>query len=284
MSISIKLALQQAIEQLENSPSTSLDAEVLLCHVLQESRSYLFTWPERLLDHQQYTSYRSLLNRRAAGAPIAYIVGEREFWSLPFKVNQHTLIPRPETELLVESALQLGSYLSSQQAINVIDLGTGSGCIALSVAREKPDWQIQATDCSAEALQVARYNADRLGIGNVEFIQSNWFDALDTATQFDLVLANPPYIAEDAPHLYQGDVRFEPQSALVAGKDGLNAIRILVNESLLRLKKNGWIIFELGYDQADRVIDLVYNAGYNYILFKKDLAGIKRHCIAHRPG
>lgn len=146
-----------------------------------------------------------------------------------------------------------------------------------------PEWRIQATDCSAKALQVAQHNAERLGVKHVEFIQSNWFDKLNSTSQFDLILANPPYIAEDAPHLQQGDVRFEPQSALVAGKDGLNAIRILVNESFLRLKKNGWIIFEIGYDQADKVIDLVDNAGYNYILFIKDLSGIKRHCVAHRP-
>jgi release factor glutamine methyltransferase len=283
--ISIQLALQQAIKQLRSNPSAALDAEILLCHALQKTRSYLFTWPERLLNDQQLNEFRILLARRAKGEPVAYIVGQREFWSLPFKVNQHTLIPRPETELLVESALELGDRISIKNGqVNVIDLGTGSGCIALSLAKEKPHWRIQATDCSAPALEIAQYNAAQLAVSNVEFIQSNWFEQLDPAIRYDLILFNPPYIAEDAQQLKHGDIRYEPQGALVSGKDGLDAIRILASESFPRLKNNGWVVFEIGYDQSDRVAEMVHDAGYNSVMFKKDLAGIRRHCIAHRPG
>jgi release factor glutamine methyltransferase len=282
--LSIKLALQQAITQLHGNLSAALDAEILLCHALQQPRSYLFTWPERLLNNQQLNNFQMLLERRSKGEPVAYITGTREFWSLPFRVNQHTLIPRPETELLVESALELSNCIDlKNREITVIDLGTGSGCIALSLAKEKPYWRIQATDCSAATLETAQYNAAQLAIGNVEFIQSNWFEQLDPAIHYDLILSNPPYIAEDAPQLKQGDIRHEPQDALVSGKDGLDAIRILVSESFLRLKNNGWIIFEIGYDQSGRVAEMVNKAGFNCILFKKDFAGIKRVCIAHRP-
>ncbi len=280
----IQVALSQAIDQLKNSPSASLDAQILLSHVLNKDRSYLFAWPEQSLSDDQQRTFQSLLERRLQGEPVAYITGEREFWSLSFKVNQHTLIPRPETELLVESALELGRYFDpSDDKIRVIDLGTGSGCIALVIAKERPDWQVQAIDYSDAALSLARHNADLLGIENVEFIKSNWFKDVDHSIQYDLVLANPPYIAEYAPHLSQGDVRFEPRSALVSGQDGLQDIRSLADASFKRLKKNGWIIFEFGFNQAKSVAQIVYDAGFNYVLFKKDLAGIKRHCIAHRP-
>ena len=280
----IQLALNQAIDQLRDSPSSSLDAEVLLCHVLHERRSYLLSWPEKSLSEEQQSAYQALLDRRSNGEPIAYITGEREFWSLPFKVNKHTLIPRPETELLVEAALELGdSCYKTNRKLSIVDLGTGSGCIALSLAKERPDWQIYAIDCSQQALEIARQNATALATKNVCFMQSNWFDELGKTACFDLVLANPPYIAEGAPHLLQGDVRFEPRLALVSGKDGLDDIRTLANESFLHLNKNGWVIFEVGYNQASEVAEIVYSAGFNYVFFKKDLAGIKRHCIAHRP-
>lgn len=282
-SLTVETALRNATDQLSGSSSAALDAQVLLGYALGKPRSYLLAWPEHSLNASQQLEFDALIKRRAGGEPVAYITGEREFWSLSFKVNKHTLIPRPETELLVESALELSGLLDTlNDEIHALDLGTGSGCIALSLAKEKPEWNIHASDFSTQALDVARHNANQLGINNVKFVQSNWFEQLGTA-QFDLILCNPPYVADDASQLNEGDVRFEPVTALTAGADGLDAISILVTESFQRLKANGWIIFEIGYDQADRVAEMVSDTGYNFVLFKKDLAGIRRHCIAHRP-
>lgn len=282
--VSILATLREASDQLTDSPSPGIDAEILLCHVLRQSRSYLRAWPERVLNHRQLKAFQSLITRRSDGEPIAYITGQREFWSLPFYVNRNTLIPRPETELLVETALQLGNNpLRKQYRIDAVDLGTGSGCIALSLAKEKPDWRIHATDCSPQALEVARQNAMQLGISNVNFVAGNWFDSFADDARFDLVLSNPPYIKGDDPHLHRGDLRFEPLSALTAGRDGLSAIRHLIDNSVSRLKNNGWIVFEIGHDQSECVRTYLRNASYRNVLFRKDLAGIKRLCIARRP-
>jgi release factor glutamine methyltransferase len=196
------------------------DAEVLLCAALDKPRSYLFAWPEAEVAPDVEARYRDWLARRAAGTPLAYLLGQREFWSLPLAVSDATLIPRPDTELLIEQALRLP--LPAQAA--VADLGTGSGAIALALASERPHWLVSAVEQSAAALTVARANGKSLGLGNIDWREGSWFEPL-AERRFDLIVSNPPYLAQDDPHLQAGDLRFEPRSALTSGVDGLDDIR-----------------------------------------------------------
>ncbi|HEX7027553.1 MAG TPA: peptide chain release factor N(5)-glutamine methyltransferase [Gammaproteobacteria bacterium] len=251
-----------------------LDAEVLLSHVLDRPRSYLHAWPERPLTPGEQSRFMSLIRRRRAGEPIAYITGRQEFWSLTFDVNRATLIPRPETELLVETALQLADPIGSY-GLRLADLGTGSGCIALALAHERPRWQITAVDVSDDALQMAQRNARRLGIDNVEFLWNDWLSGF-SANTFDIIVSNPPYIRAGDPHLH--DIRHEPQTALVAGPDGLDALRRIIAEAKTCLKPNGLLLLEIGHDQSEAVNNLIQAAGYTGIQFKRDLAGIPRVC------
>ena len=251
-----------------------LDAEVLLSHVLDRPRSYLHAWPERPLTPGEQSRFMSLIRRRRAGEPIAYITGRQEFWSLTFDVNRATLIPRPETELLVETALQLADPIGSY-GLRLADLGTGSGCIALALAHERPRWQITAVDVSDDALQMAQRNARRLGIDNVEFLWNDWLSGF-SANTFDIIVSNPPYIRAGDPHLH--DIRHEPQTALVAGPDGLDALRRIITEAETCLKPNGLLLLEIGHDQSEAVHNLNQAAGYTGIQFKRDLAGIPRVC------
>lgn len=271
--------MTDTIQQLLREASSTLDrvdVEVLLTHILNKPRSYLHAWPEYTLTATELKQFTDALNRRLSGEPVAYITGKQEFWSLPFTVNQHTLIPRPETELLVETALSLFDTNCS-----MIDLGTGSGCIALALASEQPLWRILACDRSNEALSTARFNAKQLNINSVTFVQSNWLDNIDQA-EFDLVLSNPPYIANNDPHLQQGDLRFEPESALISGQDGLNDIRMIAQQAYNRLTQGGWLLLEIGYDQAEAVKTLLSDTGYSSINFQRDLAGIQRVCMAQK--
>ena len=251
--------------------SARLEAELLLCHCLQQSRSYLYAWPEKKIDGERCAAYEALLVARRKGTPVAYLTGLREFWSLPLQVDAHTLIPRPETETLVEWALDL----RLAEDARVADLGTGSGAIALALASERPRWQFLATDISEDALAVAGLNARRLGLGNIEFLCSDWERSLAPGS-FELIVSNPPYIALADPHLGRGDVRFEPAAALRSGVDGLDALRRIIALAPAYLSSGGWLLLEHGYDQAESVRRLLQSAGFNAVVARPDLAGIDR--------
>ncbi len=221
---SIRQLLEQATRLL-HSDSARLDAELLLACVLDKPRSHLHAWPERVPSPAARLRFAALLQRRAAGEPVAYLTGVREFWSLPLTVTADTLIPRPETETLVALALE---KIPAGSSARIADLGTGSGAIALALARERPRCQVIATDASSTAVAVANRNARQLGIANVEFLTGNWCEPLP-ATPFDLIVSNPPYIPQDDPHLGQGDVRFEPRQALAAGPEGMDDLRAIAS-------------------------------------------------------
>ncbi len=250
--------------------SGRLEAEVLLCHCLDKPRSYLYSHGEQPVCPEQASAYESMLAERRAGQPVAYLVGQREFWSLALAVNEHTLIPRPETETLVMWALELP--LPTNAA--VADWGTGSGAIALALASERPHWQLAASDASAAALDVADLNRRRLGL-TVRLLQSDWGAAF-AAGSLDLVASNPPYVAEGDPHLEAGDLLFEPNAALVSGRDGLDAIRRIIEDAVPVLKPGGWLLLEHGYDQAAAVRGLLQAAGFSQLASRTDLAGIER--------
>lgn len=249
-----------------------IEVQCLLQKTLNVQRVYLFAHPERSLADAEFAHYRALLQRRLQGEPIAYILGEREFFGLNFKVTNATLIPRPDTELLVELAIQ---RISPQVRCAVLDLGTGTGAIALAIAQACPKADVLASDTSLTALAVAQENARELGISNVDFVQSDWFTALG-AQRFTLIVSNPPYIAAGDPHLAQGDVRFEPVSALVSGVDGLEDIRRIITAASLHLLPGGWLLLEHGYDQAERVRSLLQQAKFDDVFSACDIAGTER--------
>jgi release factor glutamine methyltransferase len=260
-------------ETLELDASTArIEVQSLLQHVLQVPRAYLLAHPEQIPDTKQQTAYAALLLRRLQGEPVAYLLGEREFFGLNFKVTPATLIPRPDTELLVELALQ---RMPQGKACRVLDMGTGSGAIALSVAHSRPDTVVVAVDASEAALQVARENALRLGVANIGFLRSNWFSALG-GQRFDLIVSNPPYVAAGDEHLTQGDVRFEPLSALASGADGLDDIRSIASQAATYLEQGAWLLFEHGYEQAAQVRDIFRQNGYVEIFSAMDIAGLDR--------
>lgn len=257
--------LLQRSAELTDSDSALLDTELLLSHALDVSRTYLKTWPDRQPDTNQVTAFSALFQRRLRGEPIAYILGHQGFWSLDLKVSEHTLIPRPETELLVETALEL--QLSPHSS--VLDLGTGTGAIALALACERNDWNITAVDFQPQAVALAEENRAAHKLDNVQIVQSNWFAALP-AVKFDLIVSNPPYIENNDPHLSQGDVRFEPASALVSGAEGLDDLILLISQSVVFLKPNGWLLVEHGYDQGPGVRALFTEAGFSAIETRND--------------
>lgn len=268
MPLNIAEALRWACETLRDSDSPRQDAQVLLCHVLEASRTTLIAWPERLLTQPQEDSFRALVQKRANGQPVAYLIGKREFWSLELQVSEDTLIPRPDTETLVDVALEL---LTPKQKPSVADLGTGSGAIALALCSERPDAEVIATDQSPEALDVAKVNAAALHLNQLQFSAGSWFDALPNEQRYDLIVSNPPYIRTQDPHLEQGDVRFEPRTALTSGDSGLDDLRHLIALAPEHLKDGGWLALEHGYDQAETVCDLMRRAGYTQVANRLDL-------------
>ena len=271
--LSIQDALKVAVETLARSGDTAaLDAEVLLARVLGKPRSHLRARPEQRLQQLQQQHFFDLIRRRAAGEPIAYLTGHREFWSLDLMVNPHTLIPRPETELLVEIAL---AHIPLPQEALIADLGTGSGAIALAVACERPLCRVIATDIDPEALRVARANGERLNIRNVEFREGAWF-APFSDERFDVIVSNPPYVAEHDPHLEEGDLPAEPRRALVAGPTGLEMIGAIVGEAPRFLRDQGWLLLEHGYQQAEATAALLREAGYRRIQTWRDAADHER--------
>jgi len=249
-----------------------LEADLLLQHLLKVNRAWVMTHEQDILNEDQQISFQTLLRRRLDGEPIAYILGYREFYGLPLKVTPATLIPRPDTETLVEAAFQ---KISVNVAWDILDLGTGTGAVALAIAKHRPTCNLIGLDASVEALAVAIENAQRLDLKNVRFIKSNWFSDL-AAERFNLIVSNPPYIAEGDCHLTQGDLRFEPRSALVSGVDGLDDIRRIIQDAPNYLKPNGWLMLEHGYDQAQSVASLLKEHGFSQIDHTQDLAGTLR--------
>ncbi|MEW5972357.1 MAG: peptide chain release factor N(5)-glutamine methyltransferase [Pseudomonadota bacterium] len=277
-SVSISEALDFARERLAGGDSPRSDADILLAHVLDRPRSYLLAWPERELSPGQWTAFQALVERRARGEPVAYLTGSRGFFGLDLAVSNAVLIPRPETELLVEAALE---RLPAGPCA-VADLGTGSGAIALAIAQARPDARVVAVDASPQALEVARANAERLGLRNVELREGDWCKGL-ADERFDMIVSNPPYIREDDPHLARGDVRFEPAMALASGPDGLDAIRAIVACAPAHLSPGGWLLFEHGFDQAEAVAGLMRDAGFIDVESLRDLLGHGRVTLGRWP-
>ncbi|MGE4359923.1 MAG: peptide chain release factor N(5)-glutamine methyltransferase [Lysobacteraceae bacterium] len=277
-SVSIAEALGFARERLAGSDSPRADADILLAHVLGRPRSYLLAWPERELTPEQWVVFRVLVERRARGEPVAYLTGSREFFGLEFAVSPAVLIPRPETELLVQAALER----LPEGPCRVADLGTGSGAIALAIAHERPGAQVVGVDVSPQALAVARANAERLGLANVSLRAGNWCQGLGEE-RFDMIVSNPPYIREADPHLGQGDVRFEPAMALASGADGLDAVRAIIACVPTHLLPGGWLLFEHGYDQAEEVAELMQEAGFVGVESLRDLLGHGRVTLGRLP-
>jgi release factor glutamine methyltransferase len=259
----VRTALLAATQRL----GERIDAEALLLHVLGKPRSWLIAHANDGLEMDVQTAYASLVQRRIAGEPVAYITARRGFWSFDLEVTPATLIPRPETELLVELAI---ARLPQAAGAAVADLGTGSGAIALAIAHERPQARVAATDASADALTVAQRNAQRLKIGNVTFIQGDWLTPL-AGQRFNLIVSNPPYIEAADPHLGQGDLRFEPPDALASGSDGLDAIRRIVGDAREHLEVGGWLLFEHGWNQGEAARALLLAAGYIEVLTVQDL-------------
>ncbi|WP_342623305.1 peptide chain release factor N(5)-glutamine methyltransferase [Pseudomonas alkylphenolica] len=257
--------------ELPDSPTARLDVELLLAAAIGKSRSYLHTWPERIVSSEAALVFAEYLQRRRSGEPVAYILGQQGFWNLDLEVAPHTLIPRPDTELLVETALELLPL----GPVRVLDLGTGTGAIALALASERAQWQVMAVDRVLEAVALAERNRQRLQLNNVQVRSSHWFDALK-GERFDLIISNPPYIAAEDPHLVAGDVRFEPSSALVAGADGLDDLRVIISQAPAHLQPGGWLLLEHGYDQAAAVRELLAQHDFEQIESRLDLGGHER--------
>jgi release factor glutamine methyltransferase len=277
----IKAVLLEAADLLQPSTDTALlDAEILLAQTLGKNRAYLRAWPERELTAAQTETFKQLVSQRQQGQPIAYLIGTREFWSRGFLVTPDVLIPRPETELLIELSLNL---IPNNQAFKILDLGTGSGIIAITLAAECPNAVITACDISPAALAVAQTNAKAHQLTNLQFIESHWFNHI-TDTSYDLIVSNPPYLAKNDPHLQEGDLRFEPLKALVAAKDGLADINTIVKTANNHLRTGGYLMVEHGYNQANQVQEIF--AAYNYQEVKThyDLAGQARVTLGrHLP-
>jgi release factor glutamine methyltransferase len=272
--------LKHAYQQLDtHSDSAKFDAELLLTKVLNKDRSYLYTWPENVLSTEQQQTFEQLIQARIQGQAVAYLVGEQAFWTLNLKVTPDTLIPRPETELLIETALE---HYATQASLSILDLGTGSGAIALALASEFPHSQVLAVDISPAALKVAQHNAQTHQLDNVEFLHSSWFSQIP-AQQFDLIISNPPYIESEDPHLQQGDLRYEPQIALASGIDGYDAIQEIIQNSPTYLKPQAHLMLEHGYQQAATTRHYLSQANFEDIQSLKDLAQHERITIGRLP-
>lgn len=277
--MNIQQALKHASQSLaESSPSANLDAQVLLTFVLQCNTAHLLAWPEKDLSEEQLSRFRLLLQQRQTGIPVAHLTGLREFWSLNFSVDNSTLIPRPETETLVEYIL---TRFNNEDKLTILDMGTGSGAIAIAIASEKPDWKITACEVSGQALQLARQNSDFHQTENITFIQSDWFENI-RQNDFDIIVSNPPYIAVNDPHLQQGDVRFEPTGALSSGECGMDDIKHICLHAPNYLKPGGWLIVEHGYDQKQLVSECFVNHGFIETEQIQDLSGHTRMTAGKR--
>jgi release factor glutamine methyltransferase len=269
----IRHALQSAVIILKHVDTPSLDAELLLAYALRQPRAHLHAWPEKLLSPTQRAVFAALIKRRSQLEPIAYITGVKEFWSLPLTVTRATLIPRPETEGLVEQVLAL-PFLATQP-LAIAELGTGSGAIAIALATERPAWHIFATDLSGSALAVAEQNAEKLQITNIHFFQGDWCNALP-AQRFAIIVSNPPYIAEKEWSAYARGLEYEPREALTAGSDGLDAIKTICQQATEYLLPGGFLIIEHGFKQGAVVREIFMENGYQDVVLTKDLSNQER--------
>ena len=289
-SYSVKSSLLGAAARL-NSEEAGYEAQLLLQAVLGVNRAWIISHANDVLETLSNIAFEALINRRLNGEPVAYILGHREFYGLDLLVTPDTLIPRPDTETLVEAVLAKIPVAypanSLYEEISVLDLGTGSGAIALAIAKNRPEVLLTAVDASIGALEVAKKNAQNLAISNVQFVLSHWFDGLadenNGCAKFDIIVSNPPYIEQSDIHLSQGDLRFEPISALASGKDGLDDIRQIIDSCLIHLKPQGWLMLEHGYNQAESVTDLMAETGLTCMTTIKDLGGNDRVTIAKNP-
>lgn len=270
-------AIRQARFVIE-SPSAQLDAQVLLAHVLGKDRSYCYTHADALLTGDQLQAFEQLVEKRAQGYPVAQLIGRKSFWASDFLVNEHTLLPRPETELLVEWCLE---HYPDNPGLRVLDLGTGSGAIAISLALERPQWQVTAIDQSDEAIEVAKKNAKTLGADNVAFLLSDWFSVFEhDSMPFDLIVSNPPYIDPADPWLQQGDVRFEPSTALVSADAGFADLTQIIEQARAYLASGGVLLLEHGHQQQAQLIANLLAAGYVDVQGLRDYAGLERMVVA----
>ncbi|BAO43220.1 peptide chain release factor N(5)-glutamine methyltransferase [Thiolapillus brandeum] len=248
------------------------DAPLLLAHVLGKDRSWLYAWPEHVPGSAQLHRYLNLLQRRRQGEPLAYLTGEKEFWSLPLKVSPAVLIPRPETELLVELALSL----ELPRGARILELGTGSGAIAIALSRERADWHITATDASPGALEIARDNARRHQTPGIEFLQGDWYQPLSGSREYQLIISNPPYVAPDDPHLLQDGLPHEPRQALCADNAGLDDLETIIRQAPGYLAPGGWLLLEHGFDQGRRLRQWFAETGFEQVNTHQDLGGQDR--------
>ena len=278
-SLTIKEALKHASNSLHDSDTSALDSEVLLAYLLKKNRSYLRAWPDRSLSTEELDAYQQLIEQRKSGQPIAYLTGEREFWSRSFIVSSDVLIPRPDTELLIDIAQQ---KFTPSQTFSILDLGTGSGAIAITLALEFPNASVTAVDSSTKALAIANKNSQRLNSHQLEFVHSDWFKQVPTQA-FDLIVSNPPYICQTDPHLLDGDVRFEPNSALIAMDEGLLDIKNIISNAPEYLKPNGILLFEHGYQQGTPVKSLLESLGFKSIEQFQDIQGHTRATLGNKP-
>lgn len=261
-----------------NRTIEAIDARILLQHALQVNHAFLLTHAEDKLTAIQIKQFSNLVNQRADGMPVAYLTGQREFYDLIFKVTPAVLVPRPETELLVELALET---ITENRPYSVLDLGTGSGAIAITIAKHRPQANVVAVDLSNDAVSIAQRNAHNVGTKNVCVIQSNWFEQLDADAKFDLIVANPPYVAENDPHLQQGDLRFEPPLALSTADNGLSCIRHIIANAATFMIDGGRLLLEHGHDQSADCRQLLEASGFQRIKAHRDLAGIDRVCDSY---
>lgn len=278
--VSIRSALSYGRQSLQQTQdSASLEAQILLAHCLQKDRSYLITWPDQSLSDLQWQQYQLLIEQRTQGKPVAYILGYKEFWSLNFKVSEATLIPRPETEHLVELAL---TKIPVEKQTLIADLGCGCGAVALAIAKERPASHVIATDISKDTIKIAKHNAATLNIANVSFIQTHWLGGFKPNC-FDLIVSNPPYIEATDPHLQQGDLPYEPIGALASGHNGLQDIQTIIHQSPDHLKANAWLMLEHGYNQGGRVKQLLTQNHFSNVTCITDLSLQDRISLGYKP-
>lgn len=280
--LTIADCLKKSSQLADVSDSPRLDIEILLGHILKKNRTYLFTWPEQELTAEQTKTFNEFLSRRLTGEPVAHIIGQREFWSLPLMVNNSTLIPRPDTELLVEAVLGLFMDDERSQSRRLLDLGTGSGAIVLALAHEKKSWQCIGVDRELAAVELAEKNRAHLELHNVEIQQSDWFSAIETEKPFDIIVSNPPYIDPNDEHLKEGDVRFEPLSALIADNHGLVNLEFITTHARQYLTENGWLLVEHGYDQGSAVRDLFTMNNFDQVNTLRDFGGNERVTLGRK--
>lgn len=271
--------IQYGIQLLTDSETARLDCEILLCNVLKQPHYFLYAHSDAVVEQHHIADFNSLISKRAEGFPVAYLIGEKEFWSLRLQVNQHTLIPRPETELLVEQVLAL---IENINHCKILDLGTGSGAIALAIARERPDCSVTAIDISLPTLAMAQHNAGLLGIRNVQFVHSDWFASL-ASQSFDLIVSNPPYVESNDNGFIHGEIRYEPRVALDGGRHGLDAYRRIIPGSTAYLKSGGKLLFEHGHTQGALIRELLHANRFIEILTSQDYAGLDRITLAMLP-